>query len=55
MFFQEIGFSLIIRNNRIPILEVYLYDNVQNKYKKLKYKSSIGYIYENFSQKLKIK
>ena len=48
--FSRNWFSLIIRNNRIPILEVYLYNNIQNKYIKLKYKSSIGYVSENFPQ-----
>ena len=56
--FSRNWFSLIIRNNRIPILELYLYNDIQKQYIKLEYKSSIGYVSENFSQnenKLKLK
>lgn len=47
--FSRNWFSLIIRSNRIPILEVFVYNYDQTKYIKLEYKSSIGYICENFS------
>jgi len=40
-------FSIIIRNHRIPILEVFVYHFEHQKYIKLEYKSSIGFVVSN--------
>lgn len=49
--FTRNWFSIIIRNHRIPILEVFVYNFESQKYKKLEYKSSIGFVsYNNFQK-----
>ena len=45
--FSRNWFSLIIRNNRIPILEVYLFHFQNNNFEKLEYESSIGFVASN--------
>ena len=47
--FSRNWFSIIIRNQRIPILKVFLYDIEKQYFQELKYESAVGYIYENFS------
>lgn len=52
--FTRNWFSIIIRNHRIPILEVFLYNFEHQKYKKLEYKSSIGFVSsDNFKEQKK--